>query len=231
MAEQERPADTLHGLLDRAAERWPERVAVSFRGTTLTYRELRARVRARARVWLRAGVGVGDRVGLALPRSVAQIEAVYAISACGAAYVPFDLAAPAARLAVLAEVGRLRAIVADSRTALTLGGSSTSLAAAGLASLLWLDVEPLAPTTEQEEQPLPTVGADHVSYVLFTSGSTGTPKGVVHTHRSALAFAHWAATAVGLSWRAEGVVLQPRPELVELVQKSRENAVASGAEG
>jgi amino acid adenylation domain-containing protein len=37
-----------------------------------------------------------------------------------------------------------------------------------------------------------------LAYILYTSGSTGTPKGIMHTHRSGLSFAEWAADEYGL---------------------------------
>jgi amino acid adenylation domain-containing protein len=45
-------------------------------------------------------------------------------------------------------------------------------------------------------EPVPVVDTD-LAYILYTSGSTGTPKGVMLTHRHALTFIEWCASAIG----------------------------------
>ena len=44
----------------------------------------------------------------------------------------------------------------------------------------------------EEEFLSPDVLPENLAYVIYTSGSTGRPKGVAITHRSAVAFIHWA---------------------------------------
>ena len=59
----------LHVLLDEQASRFPERIAVSCGGNSLTYKVLRQRSNGLAR-WLKTlGIRAGDRVGVALDRS------------------------------------------------------------------------------------------------------------------------------------------------------------------
>lgn len=181
---------TLHGLLARAAAEWPDAAAVSFRSASITYGELHTRVMARARQWCLAGVRPGDRVGIALPRSIALVEAVYASSACGAAYVPLDLASPPARLAGLVMAAGLAGVATSARLA-------EQLLPAG-ATPAWTLLAMDAPAPSTGNGSVPAVSGEDAAYVLFTSGSTGRPKGVVHTHGSALAFALWAAAEVGL---------------------------------
>ena len=61
------PDESLLGALDRAAAAWPERVAVDFMGAATTYAELADAVARGATVLRDLGVGVGDRVAIALP--------------------------------------------------------------------------------------------------------------------------------------------------------------------
>ncbi|MCB8923777.1 MAG: AMP-binding protein [Ardenticatenaceae bacterium] len=65
----------------------------------------------------------------------------------------------------------------------------------GMTCFSWDDVyvaaTDAAPDIELTEQDL--------AYILYTSGSTGTPKGIMHTHRSGLSFAIWAAETYGLT--------------------------------
>jgi long-chain acyl-CoA synthetase len=63
----EYPHEPLHRLLEQSADRFPDRIATSFFGATLTYRELDALSNRFAQALERLGVSKGDRVGLLLP--------------------------------------------------------------------------------------------------------------------------------------------------------------------
>ncbi|WP_280396840.1 non-ribosomal peptide synthetase, partial [Nocardia carnea] len=88
-------------LLDgfqRAVALYPDRVAVSFEGTDLTYAEFAARVNRLARLLIAQGVGPESLVGLLVSRSVDLVVGMYAVVAAGGAYVPLDPAHPAERI-------------------------------------------------------------------------------------------------------------------------------------
>ncbi|MFD7402032.1 amino acid adenylation domain-containing protein [Streptomyces sp. NPDC059866] len=160
--------DTVVDRFDQAADRDPERVALVAHGSTMTFAQLRDRSRALAGVLAGRGIGPETTVGLAIPRSLDSIVALFAVLRVGAAYVPLELDHPDERIA---------AIVADARPDVILTVSAVSPRLTG--ELIELD-RPLP-----EAEPFVTFAPDdpgrlrHPAYTIYTSGSTGKPKGVV----------------------------------------------------
>ncbi|MET8338922.1 non-ribosomal peptide synthetase [Streptosporangium canum] len=160
--------DTVVDRFDQAAERSPQRVALVAHGRTMTFAQLRDRSRAVAGLLAQRGIGPETTVGLAIPRSLDSIVALFAVLRAGAAYVPLELDHPDERIA---------AIVADARPDVILTVSAVSPRLTG--DLIELD-RPLP-----EAEPFVTFAPDdparlrHPAYTIYTSGSTGKPKGVV----------------------------------------------------
>ncbi|HEX8390771.1 MAG TPA: amino acid adenylation domain-containing protein, partial [Longimicrobium sp.] len=168
---------TLHTLFAERAAATPEAVAVACGGETLTYAELHVRASALACHLARTGVRPGDRVGLALERSLEVPVALLATLQAGAAYVPLDATYPPERLAgMLADAAVSVLVVRDG-----LPGSLSGFA--GPVVVLEHHAEAIAAC---RGEPLPQAGvtADSEAYVMFTSGSTGRPKGVGVPHRA-----------------------------------------------
>ncbi|MFC9468402.1 non-ribosomal peptide synthetase [Streptomyces coelicoflavus] len=162
--------DTVVDRFDRAAGRTPRRTALVAHGSAMTFAELRDRSRALAGVLVRRGIGPETTVGLAIPRSLDSIVALFAVLRTGAAYVPLELDHPDERIA---------AIVEDARPDAVLTLSTVAHRLTGAVGLIELD-RPL-PGAE----PFVTFAPDdphrlrHPAYTIYTSGSTGRPKGVV----------------------------------------------------
>src|SRR5690606_11654909 len=91
---------TLAALFAGTAAAHPSEVAlVDPDGTEFTYDDFADRVNRLARYLIAQGVGVEDRVALAIRRSTDLVVAMYAVTQAGAAYVPIDPDQPADRIA------------------------------------------------------------------------------------------------------------------------------------
>lgn len=123
------PDVPLHDLLQRAAERYGDQVALDFFGATTTWTELLDLVAAAAAGLRDLGVGPGDRVALVLPNCPQHVVAFYAVLRLGAVVVEHNPLYTAGELhQQLADSGAQTAVVWD-RVAGTVreAGEGTSL--------------------------------------------------------------------------------------------------------
>jgi len=193
----------LHDLLRSSARKDPERIAVEDGDRSITYRELDRLSNKLAHLLIDLGVRRGDRVGFYLDKSVESVAAIYGILKSGAAYVPFDPQAPAARLAYIASNAGLQVLVTGIEKqpvwgALAGGADLRHLVVMNSSERTFDDVTPdinVLTRSDVEARPdeelrIPQVHHD-LAYILYTSGSTGDPKGVMLSHLNALTFVAW----------------------------------------
>jgi long-chain acyl-CoA synthetase len=216
------PDRPLQHLLDDAAERFPDRPAVTFFGRDLTYRTLRD-LADRFAGGLRAlGLRTGDRVSLHLPNCPQFVIAYYGVLKAGGIVVPFnpllverEIAAQlqdcGARVAVTLDLfaARVRAAAPGSALAYTIVTRICEFFPPLLRLLYplrarrygeWPTIVPDATThafrTLCQAHPLDRAAIqrpDEVAVLLYTGGTTGTPKGAMLTHRNLVANAYQSA--------------------------------------
>lgn len=170
---------SLSDVLRDTARRHPDRTALVGTDVRLTYRDLDGCVDALAGRFRRAGVRPGDRVGLHVARGPLALVGSAALMRAGAAYVPLDVAQPAARLEYIAQDAGLRLVVCDE------GGSHRAFGDG--VSRLAVDADDLKRRASVDPDGEPAVVGGSGAYVMYTSGSTGAPKGVEVTHANVLA--------------------------------------------
>nr|WP_277815238.1 non-ribosomal peptide synthetase [Dietzia sp. B19] len=198
---EDAPETCIHDLIVKQARRTPDRVALSFGDSQMSYGVLEHKTAALARTLRTRGVGPEIRVGVCLRRSVELVVALIGILRAGGAYVPLDPEHPAERLRYVAE---------DAETALVLTDDGARGALADHAGLDLVDVNTaisLGESLAREEDQL--VHPDNIAYVLYTSGSTGRPKGTMLAHRGVVNRLLWMHREYGL--RVGDRVLQKTP--------------------
>ncbi|MCW5799617.1 MAG: amino acid adenylation domain-containing protein [Nitrospira sp.] len=175
------PEETcLHDLIAAQMKAQPERPAVVTKTERVTYRELDRRATRLARYLQAQGIGLDDRVGLCLDRSLDLVVGILAVLKAGGAYVPLDPTYPHERLA---------AMVADSQARLIITRSDQSNGLEPCPARLILLDRQAEELTACGDEPLPiAVSPRNLAYVIYTSGSTGRPKGVAVEHRQVTAY-------------------------------------------
>jgi non-ribosomal peptide synthetase component F len=90
--------ETLDGYLRRQAERAADAPAIADGAYRLTYGQLEESANRLARLLRESGCERGDRICLLVSKSAGAIVAMQAALKAGCAYVPIDIASPAARV-------------------------------------------------------------------------------------------------------------------------------------
>src|SRR5262245_39807312 len=194
---------SLHQFLLNAARLYPDRTAVEEPGyAMLTYQEL-ANLSDRLGDRLAVlGVGTGDRVGIYMRKSIDAVASIFGILKTGAAYVPVDPGAPAARNAYILHNCGVKVVIMEVRFEAKLRNEMAQLGPTP--QLLLLEGTgggmPLRQALDREEAqgPAPVTATanptqNDLAYILYTSGSTGKPKGVMLSHENAVSFVDWCS--------------------------------------
>ncbi len=189
------PATTLVQLLQQGMDRDPQATALVFGDTTMDHGTLEARSFALAAQLHAMGIGPGDIVAVALPRSLELVVALLGVLRAGAAYLPLDLAHPDERLARILASARPACVLAEADVQARLGDATL------LPPSQWTALSFAAPWAD----PAPGDAA----YVIYTSGSTGEPKGVVIEHQAIVNRLLWMREHYGFA--ADDRVLQKTP--------------------
>ncbi len=171
---------SVHSLLESAAYRLGDRVAIRFEDRGLTYEEFNQQADGFARLLSERGVGVRQRVAVMASNRPEFFTAVYGILKLGASAVMISSAWKQAETAHAADLTRPVLAITDGDTHLRLPEPLAS-------RVIHLDDDPAVAALADNvaDASAAELDWDHTEAVLmFSSGTTGMPKAVRHTHAS-----------------------------------------------
>ena len=184
-----RSTGNLAELVRQAAEATPDKVALVFQGTTMSWRALDADVSAVAFGLTGLGLVRGDRVAVQLGNTPDFAACYFGVMRAGLVAVPVNTGYTVDELShLLGDSGAqvLITTLAGAATAGALVNPPAHLVIAGA------DTAPDGATTlhalTSEARAFGAVGGDEdLAVVLYTSGTSGRPRGAMLTHRALLA--------------------------------------------
>lgn len=195
------PNGTLHSIFESEAQQKPDKIAVVYEKSRLTYHELNSRANAMAYDLLsKVSIRPNQLVALVMEKSEHMITSILAVWKTGGAYVPIDPSYPDDRIQYILEDTNAVALISDRKYLDRLAGlAKESLPL--LPSDLALDL-PRSPV-----HPLSHCTPTDLAYVMYTSGTTGRPKGVMVEHHGVVNLAASLSKIFGLRDTDDEVIL------------------------
>ncbi len=161
---------------EQRAQQTPDAIAVSYKGSKLTYGELNRTANRLAHFLRKKGIGPEQLTGISLNRSPEMVTALLGVLKAGGVYVPIDPAYPQERI---------RFILEDSGISLLLTQNKLrDIFKRFPLETIALDRQRQLFENEKPENPPLISHPENAAYMIYTSGSTGKPKGTVIQHRS-----------------------------------------------
>ena len=172
--------------LERTADKYPDKTAVSSADKTYSFSEVRS-VSRRIGAEIGKYCAGGEPVAVIVDRSADTVCAFLGAVYNGCYYIPVDPSMPA---------DKINAVLTDSGARVAIGAANDSelLVKAGFTGT-FIDCGSLG----TEEADAPEISDDLPLYMVYTSGSTGKPKGVLKSHRAVKSFIEAYADTFDLS--------------------------------
>ena len=167
-------------LLNETISKYPDRVALVYKDTKITYKELGAITDRIATFLTNKGIGNEDVVSILISRNHLMPIAAIGVLKAGAAYQPLDPSYPEERLMYMMKDAGIKLLIAEKELLSRVKDYKGEVFLTGEFNNL-----PEAKSTINKSK------KNGLFILLYTSGSTGLPKGVCLEHRNIVAFINW----------------------------------------
>lgn len=219
------PRLPIHELIQIPANAYPDKAALTFYGTEMTFWELRQQILRMANALGALGVQKGERVGIHLPNCPQYLIAYYAVLSLGAIVVNLNPMYTAEELKLMANVTGLTTLITFdmvlptiralyqevpiTRVVVTkitdyIKGLGQSTAASLELEEGWHHFSGILEGCQGTKRPRVQVNPEDPALIQFTGGTTGIPKGAVLTHGNVI-----AATFQCALWGMPTIYLTP----------------------
>lgn len=176
---------TISQLFEAQVVKTPDRTAVTFADSQLTYHELNEKANQLAHSLRKQNVKPDTLVAICLERGLEMIIGIIGILKAGGAYVPIDPHYPDLRIQYMLEDSNAGVLLTEQTFKSRLQALRPGI------NTICLDA-PQAIFTSHDKVNLTNINTPQdLAYVIYTSGSTGKPKGACIAHQSLVNRIHW----------------------------------------
>ena len=199
-------------IMARNSRKFPEKEALVYGKTRLTYRQLNARINRLAHALLALGIRKGDKLAVMAHNCNQFMEAYFALAKIGGVAVPLNFRLNIEETKYIVNHSDAQAFMMGEAFVPTVKGIQNDLPQ--VKNYISISDSPVEGMLHYESwisqypdtEPLILVEEDDPVFIMYTAGTTGRPKGAVLTHKNEMV--QWML--MGIFMRTEAVVAETR---------------------